>query len=577
MCTELENVSISCDAYSPHGLSGCNKIKKLKVDTKEINASTLGWLSYSTNMYYIDPVEEFIVGKNVENIKSPKSQFFFNAFRNLKVIRIEGYTPPLIDNVDNSKYELITTTDNAGKVLNASKWKDFKNVYVEKDGKRYVPVFNVTGEKGLDVMSYDKHSQVFSPPVFSNDSIYLLEKGHQIAFRIKGADFYFRDKFHSDSYANQSFRIFNISDYFRLNRFFFYPYEQIQSIELTTAGTLLDRIGIENANSVKWLVLSGPINGTDLLVLKRMENLQYLDLSYAKIVDGGMTYYENNTTKEDCIGSHFLEGLSNLQVLCLPNKAQIVEYNAIYNCSCEVLMLKGGPLIKSTFNTCPSLLTVHVGSSVEKVATEAFPQSDLSVIVVDNADTDLEFPGTFSSVRIVHIGRNVKWLYFKDAKKLTDVSINSSVSEIGNDMFRGCSALTSILLPQELTTIGDYAFSNCSGLTAVCSANPTPPNIKSTTFDEATEKSATLYVPIGSRTAYWLHQYWGNFYNIVETNDFETVLGVESPVIGVPSIQTGKVYNLSGQLVKTIHDNQSVETQLPAGIYIINGKKVVVR
>ena len=45
--------------------------------------------------------------------------------------------------------------------------------------------------------------------------------------------------------------------------------------------------------------------------------------------------------------------------------------------------------------------------------------------------------------------------------------ITSSVTNIGERAFRGCSGLTSIEIPNSVTSIGERAFSNCSGLTSV--------------------------------------------------------------------------------------------------------------
>ena len=50
---------------------------------------------------------------------------------------------------------------------------------------------------------------------------------------------------------------------------------------------------------------------------------------------------------------------------------------------------------------------------------------------------------------------------------ITSVDIPSSVTEIGNGSFVGCSFLSSVEIPNSVTLIGERAFINCSSLTSV--------------------------------------------------------------------------------------------------------------
>ena len=50
---------------------------------------------------------------------------------------------------------------------------------------------------------------------------------------------------------------------------------------------------------------------------------------------------------------------------------------------------------------------------------------------------------------------------------ITKIEIPSSVTDIGNFAFSGCSGLKSIMIPSSVTDIGDYAFYDCSGLTSI--------------------------------------------------------------------------------------------------------------
>ena len=63
------------------------------------------------------------------------------------------------------------------------------------------------------------------------------------------------------------------------------------SITLTSAGTLSTRLPRAYYSGVTELKLSGPINGSDINELNSMSNLEVLDLSDAKITNGGDSYY----------------------------------------------------------------------------------------------------------------------------------------------------------------------------------------------------------------------------------------------------------------------------------------------
>ena len=103
---------------------------------------------------------------------------------------------------------------------------------------------------------------------------------------------------------------------------------------------------------------------------------------------------------------------------------------------------------------------------------------------------------------------------FSGCSGLTSISIPSSVTSIGSGAFSGCSGLTSISIPSSVTSIGDQAFDGCSGLTNVTCKSSTPPSLGNDVFWH--RPTSTLYVPVGSRSAYSSTSGWNVFNNIVE-------------------------------------------------------------
>ena len=119
-----------------------------------------------------------------------------------------------------------------------------------------------------------------------------------------------------------------------------------------------------------------------------------------------------------------------------------------------------------------------------------------------------------------------------------------------------------------MTNIGWQAFSSCSGLTSVISKIEILFDIDDYVFDNTTYESSTLYVPKGTKSKYELAEGWKNFSNIVEGDP----TGITA--IPAPPKADYNVYNLRGQKIQS--HATSLEG-LPKGVYIINGRKVIVK
>lgn len=148
------------------------------------------------------------------------------------------------------------------------------------------------------------------------------------------------------------------------------------------------------------------------------------------------------------------------------------------------------------------------------------------------------------------------------------MTIPNSVTTIGRAAFSGCTGLTSVTIPYSVTSIGESAFKYCSGLTSVTSLKTTPPNCSSS--DCFSNFNATLYVPKGCKDIYSQTSPWNKFKDIQE---LETT-GIEE-VKNEAGDRTNKervIYMIGGV---RCHTNSTSE--LPEGLYIIDGKKVVIK
>ena len=117
------------------------------------------------------------------------------------------------------------------------------------------------------------------------------------------------------------------------------------TIKLEEAGTLPNKIGNSRKYKITNLKLVGEINGTDWKMIREMAgrdywgdktdgNLSVLDLSEAKIVEGG-DYYNNyySYTSNDSIGRYAFSDCSGLTSLNLPASITTIGRKAFEGCS----------------------------------------------------------------------------------------------------------------------------------------------------------------------------------------------------------------------------------------------------
>ena len=244
------------------------------------------------------------------------------------------------------------------------------------------------------------------------------------------------------------------------------------TIKLDEAGTLPDKISESQKNLITNLKIVGKINGTDLKFIREMAGcdvngketdgkLSILDLSDAKIVEGGSAYYSDRDdgficTSNDKLGDFAFYGCSGLTSLTLPS--------SVTKIGCYAL------------SSCIGLTSLTLPSSVTEIGEHAF----------------------------------------LNCRGLTNFTIPSGVTKIGGAAFFCCYGLISLTIPSSVTAIGSNAFKHCSGLTSIYVYMEKLPETGSNLFLGCDEKNCTVYVPKGTGDAYFRSAEFGYFYNIVE-------------------------------------------------------------
>ena len=243
------------------------------------------------------------------------------------------------------------------------------------------------------------------------------------------------------------------------------------TIKLDKAGTLPDRIASSKKYKITNLKIVGEINGTDLKFIREMAGCDYdgketdgklsiLDLSDAKIVEGGSAYYSDRDdgficTSNDKLGDYVFNGCSGLTSLTLPSSVTKIGCYALFNCI--------------------GLTSLTLPSSVTEIGEHAF----------------------------------------LNCRGLTNFTIPSGVTSIGTSAFFCCYGLISLTIPSSVTAIGSQAFKHCSGLTSIYAYMEKLPETGSNLFLGCDAKNCTVYVPKGTGDAYFWSSF-GYFDKIVE-------------------------------------------------------------
>ena len=252
----------------------------------------------------------------------------------------------------------------------------------------------------------------------------------------------------------------------------------------------------------------------------------------------------------------------------------------------------------SAFYNCYKLTSVTIPNSVTYIGSSAFAEcSRLTSVTIPNSVTTIgegafKYCSSITSVTIPNSVTTIGGWAFSICSSLTSVTIPNSVTTIGDNAFMGCSSLTSVTIPNSVTrigseafsdctnlqkvnignsvkTIGEFAFNKCTNITQISSEAVVPPTCESGVFFYINTSKCKLIVPKNSLDAYKQAYQWEDFFLI------------EGSTTGI----TNTVYNNSGLAdVYTIDGTRRLSkastdeiNALPKGVYIVNGKKIIIK
>ena len=234
------------------------------------------------------------------------------------------------------------------------------------------------------------------------------------------------------------------------------------------------------------------------------------------------------------IDSNTFQHCESLTSVQIPASVTLIGFSAFHGCSAlaSVTFAEGCQLTQieaEAFAYCIRLSSIKLPESVYNIGYNAFCNCEnMTSIYIPQGVSQIgreAFMDCYKLESVVlpsHL-ETIEWNTFAYCHSLTSIIIPEGITNILNNAFFGCDKLAEVELPNTLTKIGDNAFYGCTSLKRVISHIEQPFSIARNVFEwlsEEEEKSlfstATLYVPLGTKSLYEASGTWSQFPNIIE-------------------------------------------------------------
>lgn len=427
----------------------------------------------------------------------------------------------------------------------------------EVGGIRYIP--RSLTDQTCDVFDYD--------PVYLSDSISHISIDSIV------------------EYKGKQFKVQNINPYA------FYECKKLKSICIDIAGDI------------------------EFRAFSYCNNLEELTITHALTI-GYEAFFANYKLKKVSLDPRIkrIEKKAFQACICLtnfiiPDSVSVLNMFMLKDCySLESIVIHKHikEVQENVFDECTKLLLLTIEDRVDPLlftitdyrhSFDATRVDSLYIganIVVDTLRNG-KYPPLFSnttlrSVRIGGMKTRIEKNEFAWCLNLANVYIGNSVKEIGKRAFCGCHSLQNVIIPDSICVIEEEAFKYCASMKSItlganlqkihshvfatsremreiiCKAE-VPPHCFPNALDGIDKAKCKLIVPDSSVKAYKNADGWKEFFDI---NGITTNVNV----VHAENEKMVKVYTLNGILISV---GKSIPKFLPKGIYIVNGKKMVVQ
>ena len=623
-CSSLTSVTIpnSVTTIEVNAFSGCSSLTSVNIPN---NVTTIGWNTFSgctsltsvnipnsvttierNTFYDCSSLTSVTIGNNVTKIGD---EAFTN--NNAKIIWLTNTPPYGYWNVGGSIHYV---ANNMYKYLSNKKVYPYLSSIFEVDGIKYVPV---------------------SPSERTCDAIDCAYTGEPYELKInkkvnyKGVDMTVREINPYTAYNCTKIKKAYIDIDGSIGDNTFRDCTNLSSVDIKKTNNIgnsafsgctnLTSVDIKKANDIGNNAFSGCTNLVSVDIkagnnigesaFSRCTNLTSVDIKKANDIGNNAFSGCTNLVSVDIkagnnIGESAFSNCSSLITLSLDNKIKSLGRSAFRGCSNltqfvipdSVTILNSGLL-----DGCSSLKSIRIHKGIKEIYNAFSGCANLSTLIIEDRNTSLKIVSLFNDCKLdsVYIGGKIVYetssdyryspfsrntslrtvkisdaettIYdneFYGCTNLQNVSIGDNVKSIGKWAFSGCSSLKNFTFGSGLQSIGQEAFSDCINITQISSEAVVPPTCGINALDDINKWNCKLFVPKTNINAYKQAPQWKEFFFI------ESTTGITNTVYNNAGL--ADVYTINGtkRLSKASTDEINA---LPKGVYIVNGKKIIIK
>ena len=567
-----ENYSIEYDAFY-----GCTNIQSLTIGSGvmsikgQVQPTKVIWLTNTPPSGYT-------------NINGQVNYVANDQYTNLDNVWIYPYLSSMFE-VDGVKYVPVNPSERTCDVIDCTYDEDFEKVSINQTVS-YKGIPMTVGK----LMPYAFHGNNFIKELTVNNKGVVGYMAFQNCQSLQSASISNDGNIGDQAFENcKNLESVIVQNNGYISRKAFYGCKSLKSATISNNGEIREA-AFQSCTNLQSASISnvGPIEN---YAFQNCINLQTIKM-------------EEGTTS---IGDFAFHGCTSLKKIELPNSITTLGKESFEKCiALESVKIGNGTqtINQGAFLQCSSLPEIIIPQSVTNIGNYTFQGcTALTNVIIEDRDSTLSIGSNGSNPMFsdcpldsVYIGGDISYntsgsygyspfyrnttlrtvvitdkedeIYdneFYGCTNLKNVTIGDGVKKIGNWAFSGCSNLDYFAFGKNVENIGEEAFSDCVNVTQLISSAATPPTCGTQALDDINKWSCTLKVPMESLAAYQQADQW---------KDFFFMEGVETGINSIkPSNGKADVYSTDGRLIQRNADIKS----LKKGLYIINGKKVMVR
>ena len=375
----------------------------------------------------------------------------------------------------------------------------------------------------------------------------------------------------------------------------FYDCSFLTSITIPNSVTSIGNYAFEGCSSLTSITIPNSVTEFGDDILANCNNIQILNAPaqiFNKVTEEIQTQFSNKLTEVHITDGELDENGFNyinrskksLHTIDLAGTINtVINDLAFYDCyKLENLMLPGNleTIGFKAVAECYQLKEINIPASVVEINDAAFEncRSIKSITFGGQAEAKsfasrMKRAAASGDVALQRIGNRA----FYNCHALENLVIPEGVTEVGDAAFYGCTYLDSLALPSTTQRIGDNCFALCSRMKQINVNATVPPTIFAKTFFDV-NRNIPVIVPEGAREAYANDEYWGEFINVVESEDVETQIeNAENANVAIYSVggvlyvdglsADYQVFDVNGRLV---YSGRESVLSLPRGVYVVN-------